>query len=317
MSPTLPTCSKCKKKAAYYRPYSGEQLCKKHFVESIERKVARTIAKHKMFTETDTIGVGISGGKDSTVLLYILQKIEARFPESRLIALTIDEGIKNYRDESLQIANSITTRFGIEHKTTSFKELYGYSLDEIVEIFNTSSMPNHTACFFCGVLRRRSLNQVARDLAVDKLSLGHNLDDEAQTILMNIFRSDITRMGRTLLDPRQVHALFVPRVKPLREIPEREIAAYAFFLDLPFHSTTCPYAAGVLRNDIQQILNDMEQKRPGTKHSVLRSGDKIQQLIQIKQPIHQCPVCHEPATDTICKFCKIMQDLHAISPKKI
>ncbi|MHA1130416.1 MAG: TIGR00269 family protein [Candidatus Helarchaeota archaeon] len=313
----MPNCSKCKKGAAYYRPYSGEYLCKKHFIESIERKVARTIAKHKMFAETDTIGVGISGGKDSTVLLYILQKIEARFPESSLIALTIDEGIKNYRDESLKIAKNITTRFGIEHKTTSFKELYGYSLDEIVEISQKGSMPSHTACFFCGVLRRRSLNQVARDFEVDKLALGHNLDDEAQTVLMNIFRSDITRIGRTLIDPRQVHNLFVPRVKPLREIPECEIATYAFFVNLPFHSQTCPYAAGVLRNDIQRILNEMEQKRPGTKHSVLRSGDKIQNLLQIKQPIHECPVCHEPATDRICKFCKMMQDLHAITPTKI
>ena len=151
---------------------------------------------------------------------------------------------------------------------------------------------------------------------MDKLAIGHNLDDEAQTVLMNILRSDVIRMGRTNLDTRQIHDLFVTRIKPLREIPEREIAAYAFFRDLPFHSQTCPYAEGVLRNDVQQILNELEQKRPGTKHSVLRSGDKIKDFIQIKQEIHSCPVCHEPATEKICKFCQIMQDLQSFSTKQ-
>ncbi|MFX1298638.1 MAG: TIGR00269 family protein [Promethearchaeota archaeon] len=310
-------CMKCRNKAAYYRPYSGEYLCKKHFIESIERKVARTISKHKMLKETDKIGIGISGGKDSTVLLYILQKIERRFPKSSLIAITIDEGIRGYREEGLKITKLITSDFGIEHQIASFKELYGYTLDEIVRIFNQNFKNVHTACFFCGVLRRRSLNQMARDLNVNKLAIGHNLDDEAQTVLMNIFRSDIIRLGRINLDSRQIHDLFIPRVKPFREIPEREIAAYAFFRNLPFHSQTCPYAEGVLRNDIQHILNEMEQIRPGTKHSVLRSGDKIQQFLHLKQEIHPCPVCHEPASAQICKFCKIILDLQNLSDKEI
>ena len=308
---------KCGKQAVYYRPYSGENLCKKHFLESIERKVARTIARHKMLRESDKIGVGISGGKDSTVLLHILKKIEQRFPKSSLIALTVDEGISGYREEGLKLARQVTSKFEIEHVITSFKELYGYSLDEIVGVFEKSSETTHSACFFCGILRRRCLNQLARELKLDKLAIGHNLDDEAQTVLMNIFRSDITRMGRTNLDTRQIHDLFVNRIKPLREIPEREIAAYAYLRELPFHSQTCPYAEGVLRNDIQQILNNMEQKRPGTKHSVRRSGDKIKDLIHAKQEIHPCPVCQEPATEKICKFCQIMNQLHSLSTKKI
>ncbi len=307
---------KCRKQAVYYRPYSGENLCKKHFLESIERKVARTIARHRMLHENDRIGVGISGGKDSTVLLYILKKIEQRFPKSSLIALTVDEGINGYREEGLKLARFIASECEIEHMITSFKELFGYALDEIVEIFKKSSETAHSACFFCGIMRRRSLNQLARELKLDKLAIGHNLDDEAQTVLMNIFRSDIIRMGRTNLDTRQIHELFVNRIKPLREIPEREIAVYAFLRDLPFHSQDCPYAEGVLRNDIQRILNEMEQKRPGTKHSIRRSGDKIKEFIHIKQEIHPCSVCQEPATKKVCRFCQIMADLQAFSAKK-
>ena len=124
-------------------------------------------------------------------------------------------------------------------------------------------------------------------------------------------------MGRTSLAPQEIHELFVPRIKPLREIPEREIATYAYFRSLPFHSQTCPYAVGVLRNDIQRILNEMEQKRPGTKHAILRSGDKIKRLIQVKQEIHPCPICHEPATEHICKYCQIIQELQKITAKKV
>lgn len=300
----------------YYRPYSGERLCKRHFLESIERKVAKTIASHKMLRETDTIAVGVSGGKDSTVLLSILKKIEHRFPNSSLVAITIDEGIAHYREEGLKLARKITANLKIEHVISSFKELFGYSLDEIVELNNNELTTAHSACFFCGILRRRGLNQIARQLNADKLAIGHNLDDEAQTIFMNMIRSDIIRMGRTNLDTHQVHNLFIPRIKPLRAIPEREIAAYAFLRGMSFHSQTCPYSMGVLRNDIQEILNELEQKRPGTKHSILRSGDKIKQLITIKQEIHLCPICQEPATETVCRFCQVMQKLQAISANK-
>ena len=315
MGLNLAQCMKCEKAAVYFRPYSGEHLCKKHFIESIERKVAHTIAKHKMLQETDKIGVGLSGGKDSTTLLHLLYKLEQRFAKSSLVAITIDEGIKGYREEGLKLAAQSTSELGIEHHIISFKELWGYTLDEIVKISAEKSPSAHAPCFYCGILRRRGLNQVARELKLDKLAIGHNLDDEAQTVLMNLFRSDITRMARTNLDTTQMNALFVPRVKPLREIPEREVTAYVFFQNLNFYTTPCPYSVGVLRGDIQQILNEMEEKRPGTKHAVLRSGDKIKQLMQVKQEIHTCPVCHEPATEVICKFCQILQDLNLAPPK--
>jgi len=306
---------KCEKLAVYYRPYSGEHLCKGHFMDSIEQKVVHTISKHKMLQETDKIGVGLSGGKDSTTLLHILNKIEQNFPESSLIAITIDEGIEGYREEGLKLSIQTASELGIEHIISSFKELFGYTLDEIVKIAAEKTDNAHTPCFYCGILRRRGLNQIARELKLDKLAIGHNLDDEAQTILMNIFRSDISRLGRTNSDIDQTHVLFVPRIKPLREIPEREITAYAFFLNLNFYISTCPYSIGVLRGDLEQMLNEMEQKRPGTKHSVLRSGDKIKQLIQIKQELHTCPICHEPATEKICKFCQISQELDLFSAK--
>jgi methionine aminopeptidase len=79
---------KCEKSAVYYRPYSGEHLCKRHFMESIEQKVVHTISKHKMLQETDKIGVGLSGGKDSTFTLRVLRDNY----DMRVLALTFDNG---------------------------------------------------------------------------------------------------------------------------------------------------------------------------------------------------------------------------------
>ncbi|MEM2673838.1 MAG: ATP-binding protein, partial [Candidatus Bathyarchaeia archaeon] len=126
-------CTVCGFREAFYgRIYSGEMLCAKCFIESIEDKVRATIAKHKMLEFNDRIAVAVSGGKDSLSLLHMLVKIERDFPRATLYAITVDEGIKGYRDEAIEIASENCRKLGVEHFTISFKELCGYTLDEIV-----------------------------------------------------------------------------------------------------------------------------------------------------------------------------------------
>jgi len=111
-------CSICKRREAFFfRPYSGEKLCKRCFAISIENKVRATIAKYNMLEYNDRIAVGVSGGKDSSSLLHILAKIEQNYPKSSLVAVTVDEGIRRYRDEALKIATENCKKLGIEHAT--------------------------------------------------------------------------------------------------------------------------------------------------------------------------------------------------------
>ena len=187
-------CALCAKEAVYLRPYSGERFCRKCYIKSIERNVQRTISKYKMLKPNDKVAVAVSGGKDSLSLLHILSKIEEKFPESELIAITIDEGISNYRSEAIEIADENCIKLGIEHHVYSFKELYGYDLDEVVKAAEAGG--ELTPCSYCGILRRKALNLATKDTGATKLATAHNLDDEIQSMVMNLLRGDIYQISR-------------------------------------------------------------------------------------------------------------------------
>ncbi|MFB0514778.1 MAG: TIGR00269 family protein [Candidatus Bathyarchaeia archaeon] len=296
------------------RAYSGEKLCARCFCKSIEDKVRVTIAKYEMFKPTDKITVAVSGGKDSVALLHILAKIEKAFPKASLCAVTVDEGIRGYRDEALKFAISNCRKLGINHAVTSFKELYGYSLDEIVKITleKAESGKGLTPCAYCGVLRRRALNLAARKAGVDKLATAHNLDDEAQTILLNILHGDALRIARVKPVLAEVHPKFVQRVKPMCEVPEKEIALYAYLKRIEFQSVPCPYAPTALRSDIRVMLNRMEEKHAGIKFTLIKSVEKLRPALETvaeEVKLQDCRECGEPTVGEICKPCQMLRKL--------
>jgi len=302
-------CSKCDKPAIYLRRYTSERLCQACLVQTTTDRVRRTINRHKMLEEDDRIAVAISGGKDSAVLLHILHKIEANFPKSELIPVTIDEGIKGYRDQALEAAKKLTKSLDLALEVISFKDLFGHSLDELVKMRTDKSIG---ACSYCGVFRRRALNEAAENLEADVIALGHNLDDEAQTVLMNIMRGDSRRIARTNVPrSRSVEGL-VPRLKPLSELSERDIVAYSHHLGLVYHDVPCPYSGEAYRNDLKPFLNDMEHKRPGTLLAILRSADAMTEAFLAQPsdwPLKICERCNSPSPSNICKACKMLEEV--------
>ncbi len=302
-------CSKCEKPAIYLRRYTSERLCESCLVQTTLDRVRRTINRQKMLEEEDRIVVAISGGKDSAVLLHLLHKIETKFPKSELIPVTIDEGIKGYRDQALEAAKELTKSLDLSLEVFSFKTLFGHSLDELVKIRTDKSIG---ACSYCGVFRRRALNEVAENLGADVIAVGHNLDDEAQTVLMNIMRGDGRRIARTNVPrSRSVEGL-VPRVKPLSELSERDIVAYSHHLGLAYHDVPCPYSGEAYRNDLKPFLNDMEHKRPGTLLAIVRSAEAITEAFLANPsywPLKTCERCKSPSPSNICKACKMLEEI--------
>ncbi|MDR2944578.1 MAG: TIGR00269 family protein [Methanosarcinales archaeon] len=307
-------CRKCSTPAIIYQPYSGLHLCKKHFFEDVERKAKLTIRRRYPVKKNDVIAVGFSGGKDSSAALLLMHKIFGGRPDIRIVAITIDEGINGYRNHSIEQAREMTKRLGIEHIIKSFKDEYGKTMDELV--VEKKMIENHYSedkkevgpCSYCGVLRKKILNKTARDIGATKLAIGHNLDDEAQTIMLNHFRGDVERMVRfsaaSELDG------FIIRMKPLRKIPEKEIALYAYLNDLPMELTACPHSFGALRKEVRRLLNSFETNHPGTKYALVSGYDTLVPLIAQALDISEmknCQICGEPCNDDVCQACKMLE----------
>jgi len=298
---------KCGKPAVFFRIYEGRYLCEKCFCRSIEKKAKKNIRQHKLISPGDRIGIAVSGGKDSMVTLYIMSKIIKPRRDMEITAITIDEGIKGYRDVCIKRVKDFCKKLGVEHKVFSFKEEFGKTLDEKIKEIKSNRYDIDTACTFCGVGRRYVLNKKSRELGLTKICLGHNLDDEVQSVLMNYMRGDLQRASRMGPEPIKEDEKFIPRIKPLRIIPENETTLFAMLKKIPFYNKHCPYRTG-LRLEIRDFINKMEDKHPGIKLTVLETFDKMHPLIKefVKQQenkVFYCEKCGEPSSKKICKTC--------------
>lgn len=289
---------------------------KSEFVRYIEKKVKATISKWKLLEPDSKIAVAVSGGKDSMTLLHILNKIEADFP-SELFIVHLDEGIKGYSDKNREIVSKIAKELGIPLYVASYKELFGFSMDEIINI--PRGRRKFASCTFCGVWRRWGLNYLALKAGADRLATAHCLDDEAQTILMNVLRGSLVNILK--LKPFPVLSeKIVPRIKPFREIAEKEIAFYAYLEDIPFNDIPCPYAEEGMRWDIRLWLYQLEEKNPGTLYNILRFGERLVLLFEKREKLsikekEYCKICGFPASGELCKAHEFQLFLRDIARK--
>ena len=182
-------CVKCQSgKSVYSRSYSGETLCKNCFLSSIEDKTRKTISKYSMLQHDDRVAVAVSGGKDSLSLLYVLKNIFESSHRATPIAITVDEGIKDYRNESLEIVNQFCANLRIENRIVSYKELFGYDMDRAILERPSNKM---SSCSICGTFRRRAIDLAAEEVGANVVATGHNLDDQIQTFMINMISGDI------------------------------------------------------------------------------------------------------------------------------
>ncbi len=301
-------CSKCSRKAVTYIRYNGQYLCKQHFMEFVERRIKKEIRKQGL--PKGTIAVALSGGKDSSIAAYMLNEILKEHRERKLVAITIDEGIKGYRDKTIEIAKKFCEEHEIEHHIFSFKDFIGFTMDEI-----SKKRGNIAECTYCGVFRRYVLNKVARKMNVKAIVLGHNLDDVAQTILMNFIRNDLRRLAR-MAPHRHIQPGLIPRLLPLIEIPEKETTLYALLKGFEIYEGACPYSVRAMRGEYRNILFMLEEKHPGTRHAILKSYRGIEDCLAKKFPpakLQPCKICGEPSSQPVCMACQLREKLK-VSP---
>ena len=257
-----------------------------------------------MIKNNDLVCVGVSGGKDSLVLLDTLKKM-SQSHNFKIIAVTIDEGIPGYRDEALDIVKSFCDKIDVDFKMYSYKDLFDMTLAESLELRENEKT---SSCSICGTFRRRALDHAAKTINADVIATGHNLDDTLQTFLINTLSGDTTKIG--WMDP-ETSSNKLRKIKPLSEIYESEIVFYAFTNNLPFQTEPCPHMNEGIRTEIREFLNLLESNHSGIKNNMYNSVLKIAQVT--KKANHKekqnCSVCGNECSGNICSVCKMITRL--------
>lgn len=282
--------------------YNGTHLCAEHFMRYVDRRVKREIRKQIDVERGDKIAVAVSGGKDSMVALKMLSSVFNGVNGVEVHAITIDEGIEGYRPPSIDIVRRFCEQNDVVFHLRSFSEL-GVTMDAIAPVSGSSS-----PCTYCGVFRRMLMNEEARDIGARYLATGHNLDDAAQSIMMNFVRGDVERLAR-MAPHKHVQPGLIPRFMPLREIPEKETLLYALVSGMEFWDGVCPYWEAALRNQYRSIVDDLEDRSPGARFGILSSFDQIRPMLWSNMPqsnLHSCPRCGEPTVGDSCKSCQLL-----------
>lgn len=274
-------------------------FCTPCFLRFMESRARAAIERHRMVAKGDSIAVGLSGGKDSSALLLILRNLESRLHISRLVAITVDEGIAGYREEAISMAKSLTKENGIEHVVIRLRDIFGVDVDALADAAGGS------LCSTCGVLRRRALDIVASERGCQAIGTGHTRGDNAETFLMNIFRGEPQRLARAGPMTRKIEG-FVPRIKPLCYLSEREVTLYAYLSNIRFQTRTCPYRAESLRLQVLKMLKQMEGLNEGVQMAIIRTLDGAYKSLSGRHGqmrLRSCVRCGYPSVSGICMAC--------------
>lgn len=306
--------------------YAGTHLCREHFLRFFDERAKAEVSRQGRLPE-GTTAIALSGGKDSISLLHFLHHLAQGNPNIKLHAVTVDEGIVGYRDGAIVLARDFCAKLGVPHSIIASRDLAGYSIDEYAAgsrgptVRGGVDAPGtpRPACGPCGVFRRAGMNRLAREVGAQAIATGHNLDDQAQTILMNHLKGDLDRLARLAPHhPEEVrHAGLVRRLMPFRTIPDKEVLLYAVLHGLPIHQADdglaeCPYAERSHRFALRDMLVQLEELHPGTRHALVKGQERLKPILAAALPpiaVASCPTCGEPTSGTRCVSCSLRAPL--------
>lgn len=289
----------------------GEKLTKQQFLNYFEKKVRKTIRVNKLISKKEKILVACSGGKDSTVTLYLINKI-LKNRNISIEAIHIDQSIGDYSKKNKANIIKFCKDNNIPLHFSSFRQEFGMALCYIRDALKEKGI-NWKSCTICGILRRYMLNKLAKKLKATKIVMGHNLDDEAQTILMNIFNNNIALLAR--LGPKtgiKEFKGFIPRIKPLYMCPEKEVELYSKLMKFPINYESCPCRVDAYRKSVLDMLNDFDKKYKGTKYGIVNSYLELMPILKQaykKGTVKICRSCGEPAAKDECNTCNILKKI--------
>jgi tRNA 2-thiocytidine biosynthesis protein TtcA len=229
----------------------------------IFKAVGQAISDFNMIEEGDKIMVAVSGGKDSWVMLSILNDLKKRAPvDFEIIAVNLDQGYEGFETHI------------IEDYLIAEKIPYFMAEKNINKIVQEKNKDGATWCSLCSRLRRGTLYGLAEKLNCNKIALGHHQDDMIETLLLNaFFIGRLGSMAPKLLADDGKNIL----IRPLIYVLESEIKKYTAIKKFPVVCCQCPLMCGETvhgdykRRRVKQLLNTLEKEIPDIRNSLLAS----------------------------------------------
>lgn len=288
-------CKRCRGPAVVEVRRHNAAFCKRCFPEVVTEQVRKAIRRFEMLDRGDRVLVAVSGGKDSLALWDILLDLGYD-----VTGLYLGLGIGEYSDRSHDIAEAFARARGAELLVVDLAEAYGF------DIPTAGRRGSRSACAVCGLSKRYVFNAAALDGNFDVIATGHNLDDEAATLLGNTLRWNTEYIARQtpLLPGRDG---FVKKVKPLHRLSELETAAYVFLRGIEYVVEECPLVAGNTQLRYKEAMNAIEATSPGTKAQFfLGYLDRGMPLFTQNDDVvlQPCESCGHPTTGGFCAFCR-------------
>jgi tRNA-5-methyluridine54 2-sulfurtransferase len=292
-------CKRCRGSAVIEVRRHNAAFCQDCLVHHVHEQVRRAIRSHAMFRPDDRILVAVSGGKDSLALWDVLLDLGYR-----AAGLYLGLGIGEYSDRSAGVARAFADGRGAELIEVDLATEYGF------DIPTAGRRGSRSTCAVCGLSKRYVFNRAALDHGFDVVATGHNLDDEAATLLGNTLRWQTDYIARQFPVLPQREGM-VKKVKPLYRLSELETAAYAFLRRIDYVVEECPLVAGNTQLRYKDAMNTLESTSPGTKAQfflgyvekaapVFRGDDGEASTVELSG----CERCGQPTTGRFCAFCR-------------
>jgi tRNA(Ile)-lysidine synthase TilS/MesJ/sulfur carrier protein ThiS len=239
-------CSRCRGAAVIELRRHNAAFCQGCFEHHVVEQVRRAIKEFDMLEPGQRVMVAVSGGKDSLALWDLLLLLGYR-----ATGMYLDLGIGEYSERSGQVTQSFASERGADLIHVGLREEFGY------DIPTAGRRGSRSTCSVCGLSKRYIFNRTALDHGFDVVATGHNLDDEAATLLGNTLRWQTEYIARQ--SPRLAgREGMVKKVKPLHRLSERETAAYAFLRGIDYVVEECPLVAGNTQLAYKEAMNRLE-----------------------------------------------------------
>jgi uncharacterized protein (TIGR00269 family) len=288
-------CRRCRAPAVVEVRRHNAAFCRDCFLRHVREQVRRAIDAYEMFGPADRILVAVSGGKDSLALWDVLLELGYRAD-----GLYLGLGIGEYSARSAEVVRAFASERKARLLEVDLRNEHGF------DVPTAGRRGSRSTCAVCGLSKRYVFNKAARDHGYDVIATGHNLDDEAATLLGNTLRWQTEYIARQFPVLPAEEGL-ARKVKPLYRLSELETAAYAFLRGIDYVVEECPLVGGNTQMRYKEAMNRLEAGSPGTKAQFFLSYlDRAAPLFAAEDAadLVACERCGQPTTGRFCAFCR-------------